>query len=135
MNQVTDMVEKIFKLALKIAGSILGLIVVYGVGSYLHALSAASGLLGTGGGWYTFLYVIYWIVCIVLILCGVYALLKKFGVIDSMLNNANNSQQNFANPSAPTNAQAQSGVKYCTKCGAAVPNGNQFCNNCGNKME
>lgn len=138
MKQVTDLVERIFKIVLTVCGAILGLIIVYSVGAFLHSVSAASQYLGGGGGWYTFLYVIYWIVCILLILCGVYALLKKFGIMDSILNNANsnNAQQNFADPTAtPANAQQQTNVKYCTKCGAAVPSANQFCNNCGNKME
>lgn len=123
MNDFLKIADKVFKPVVTIAGIILGLAVTYGAGSYLSFASVAYG------GFYTFMYVLLWIAFIVLIICGVYALFKKYAA--AVPQQTNNNVQS----AAPAQAQPQnSGATYCPTCGGSVPAGNQFCPNCGNKI-
>lgn len=135
MDSFIKIADKCYKLVAKISGVILGLIMMYIVGMTLHSASQFSG------GFYTFLYVLYWIFFVVLVLCGAYFLFRKYGdtiATAAKTPTAQQPQQSnvynpYAQPAQPTSAPAGE-EKFCTVCGAKVPVGNQFCNSCGNRM-
>ena len=126
MEQFLNIAEKIYKPVIAVAGGILGLIVLYMAG---YSLSAASAL---AGGWYTFVYVIYWIALIALILGVAFIVVKKLLSSNITINSTQN--QNYTAASAPVNNAQAAGEKICPVCGAKVAPGNAFCNSCGNKM-
>ena len=101
MNDFFKIADKYLKPVTTGAGVVLGLAVTYAAGSYL------SGMSKLYGGFYTFMYVLFWIAFVLLVICGIYALFKKY---------------------------APQGEKFCPTCGGKVPAGNQFCPNCGNKI-
>lgn len=113
----------------------------------------------SGGGIYTFLLVLYWILIIPAAIFKIYNTLVETGVMGKMGSAASSAQhqnnfsqpqqQNFAQPvnnsipqpsniptpapqavPQPTNAAG----KVCPNCGASVPADSQFCVNCGTKV-
>ncbi|MBR1863398.1 MAG: zinc ribbon domain-containing protein [Ruminococcus sp.] len=107
---------------------------------------------GTGG--YTFFQVLYWIAFSVILICKVAKILRGMNVDFTVQNKpapyaqANYGQQQmqgqqpaqpgqFAQAPSPVQGQPapKAGGKFCTVCGAQVPEGNAFCVNCGNKVE
>ena len=128
MDNFIKIADKYYKLAAKVSGGIIGLIMLYIVGKTLHAASQFSG------GFYTFMYVLYWIFFVVLVLCGGYYLFRKYGAKIATAATTPQSQPQQPNPYAQPASAPVGGEKFCTVCGAKVPAGNQFCNSCGNKM-
>ncbi len=121
MNDFIKIADKFVKPVAKVFGVLLALIVTYGAGSYLSSYSEFKG------GFYTFAYVMLWISFIVLIICGLYSLFKKFAGAVPQQNTA------YTQQAAPAQAPVQ-GDTFCPTCGGKVPAGNQFCPNCGNKI-
>ena len=109
MNDFFKIADKYLKPVTTGAGVVLGLAVTYAAGSYL------SGMSKLYGGFYTFMYVLFWIAFVLLVICGIYTLFKKYA------------------GSVPQQTYPQ-GEKFCPTCGGKVPAGNQFCPNCGNKI-
>lgn len=143
MNDFFSIVNKYYKLILKIALGVLGGIVTIAAGYALSTVRTAAAYLG-GGGWYTFLLVIYWIAVVAVILCGIYKVAEMLVKKGAVSNNGgyNQNVNNFAQPNFNNqvnngfNAQPQApqGEKFCPVCGSKIPVGNQFCPNCGNKI-
>lgn len=121
MNDFFKIADKYLKPVTIGAGVVLGLAVTYAAGSYLSSVSKLAG------GFYTFMYVLFWIAFVLLVICGIYTLFKKYaGSVPQQ-----NAQQTYAQPQAQA---APQGEKFCPACGGKVPAGNQFCPNCGNKI-
>ena len=72
MNDFFKIADKYLKPVTTGAGVVLGLAVTYAAGSYL------SGMSKLAGGFYTFMYVLFWIAFVLLVVCGIYTLFKKF---------------------------------------------------------
>lgn len=72
MNDFFKIADKYLKPVTIGAGVVLGLAVTYAGGSYL------SGMSKLAGGFYTFMYVLFWIAFVLLVICGIYALFKKY---------------------------------------------------------
>ena len=130
MGKFFEIVDKFYKPVAKGAGIFLGLLALYVIGTTIHAASIFSG-------WFTFLYVLYWIAVVALILSGIYVAFKWFvnhsnaaAPQQAQAANTYAQQQNVQNNAAATN----DGAKVCSACGATVAAGNQFCQNCGNKI-
>lgn len=122
MNDFFKIADKYLKPVTIGAGVVLGLAVTYAAGSYL------SGMSKLAGGFYTFMYVLFWIAFVLLVICGIYALFKKYA---GSVPQQNAPQQTYAQPQAQA---APQGEKFCPTCGGKVPAGNQFCPNCGNRI-
>ena len=72
MNDFFKIADKYLKPVTTGAGVVLGLAVTYAAGSYL------SGMSKLYGGFYTFMYVLFWIAFVLLVICGIYTLFKKY---------------------------------------------------------
>lgn len=72
MNDFFKIADKYLKPVTTGAGVVLGLAVTYAAGSYL------SGMSKLAGGFYTFMYVLFWIAFVLLVVCGIYTLFKKY---------------------------------------------------------
>ena len=138
MDQFFQTVNKFYKTILKIALGVLGAVVTLGAGYGLSAMKALKTTFTGGGGWYTFLLVIYWIAVVAVILCGIYKLVEYLMKNSSSNGNNNYAQNNFNqqmnNGFNPQQQAVPQGEKFCAVCGGKIPAGNQFCPNCGNKM-
>ena len=75
MNDFFKIADKYLKPVTTGAGVVLGLAVTYAAGSYL------SGMSKLYGGFYTFMYVLFWIAFVLLVICGIYALFKKYAAL------------------------------------------------------
>ena len=75
MNDFFKIADKYLKPVTTGAGVVLGLAVTYAAGSYL------SGMSKLYGGFYTFMYVLFWIAFVLLVICGIYALLRSMQVL------------------------------------------------------
>ena len=71
MNDFFKIADKYLKPVTTGAGVVLGLAVTYAGGSYL------SGMSKLAGGFYTFMYVLFWIAFVLLVICGIYALFRS----------------------------------------------------------
>jgi len=122
----------------------LAFFVMVSIGGGLGIAAIKNQHIFSGEGFYIFLMVIYWLVIGISALCILLKIIQKFagntssnGYPQQNMAAAQNFNSNMNNGFAamPQNntVPQPAAEKFCTHCGAKIPDGSQFCTSCGNK--
>ena len=104
----------------------LAVMVTIGAGLGIYAMKTIEFY---DSGFYTFLFVMYWIAVALEIVCLGLKLVVKLSAA-----NVASAQQQYSQPAQPVQAPV-GGEKFCQNCGAKVTGSSQFCSVCGNKVQ